>query len=138
MSYFPADMPRPEPDMDDKAFWESCAEKRLCFQGCADCGTLRHPPTPICYVCHSVNVKMVEAPEEAEVFTYNVIRHASHAAVTGSLPYIGAVVEFAGMPGVRLITNVTDIDPAEMKIGMRVRLWWDDIGENMALPRFRP
>jgi hypothetical protein len=25
-----------------------------------------------------------------------------------------------------------------MAIGMRVQLWWDDIGEGMFIPRFKP
>jgi len=39
---------------------------------------------------------------------------------------------------VRLVTNITDVPPSEIKIGAEVALWWDDIGEGMWLPRFRP
>lgn len=138
MSMFPADMPRPQPDMDDEGFWASCAESRLCFQGCADCGALRHPPTPICWHCHSVKVEWIEAPVDARLYTYNVVHHASHPAVTQAVPYIGAVVEFPALPGVRLVTNIVDADPADISIGMPVRLVWDDIGEGMNVYRFAP
>jgi uncharacterized OB-fold protein len=47
------------------------------------------------------------------------------------------VLEFPGCPGVRLISNLTDVDPAEVRIGQRVTLWWDDVGDGMFLPRFR-
>jgi uncharacterized OB-fold protein len=137
MSMFPADMPRPQPDIDDQQFWANCAGERLCFQGCADCGALRHPPTPICWNCHSVAVKWVEAPEEASVYTFNVVYHPSHPAVTKVVPYIGAVVDFPTMPGVRVVTNIVDVDPATVSIGMSVKLVWDDIGDGMKIYRFK-
>jgi uncharacterized OB-fold protein len=138
MSYFPADMPRPEPTMDEAAFWDYCSKRSLRFQSCAQCATLRHPPIPMCYRCHSCETNYVEAPMEAQVYSYTVVHHASHPAVTTKLPYVVAVVEFPTLPGVRLITNLTDVEPGEVKIGMRCSLWWDDIGDGMFVPRFRP
>ena len=138
MSYFPSDMPRPEPNMDEAEFWEHCKRRSLRFQACASCGTLRHPPLPMCHRCNSCDVDWKPAPEEAVVYTYTVVRHAGHKAVAERLPYVVGVVEFPGMPGVRLITNLTDIDPTQVSIGMRVRLWWDDIGDGMHVPRFSP
>lgn len=138
MAYFPDDMPRPEPTMDDAAFWAACAKRRLRFQACAACGRLRHPPTPVCGACHATAVKWVDAPEEAEVYSFTVVHHASHPAVVPKLPYVVAVVTFPALPGVRLVTNITDVDPADVGIGMKLALWWDDIGEGMHVPRFRP
>ena len=34
-------------------FWQSGEDGKLRIQGCADCGALVHPPTPICPVCRS-------------------------------------------------------------------------------------
>ncbi|MBK0392557.1 Zn-ribbon domain-containing OB-fold protein [Ramlibacter algicola] len=137
MSYFPDDMPRPEPTMDEAGFWEFCKDRSLRFQACTSCGTLRHPPLPMCPHCQSCGIDWKEAPPDAEVYSYTVVRHASHPAVTPRLPYVVAVVEFPALPGVRLITNITDIDPGAVRIGLPVKLWWDDIGEGMHVPRFR-
>lgn len=138
MAYFPDNMPKPIPTMDDAGFWAACRDRRLRFQACADCATPRHPPTPVCPVCHSLRTTWVDAPDDAEVFTYTVVHHASHAAVGGRLPYVGAVVVFPSMPGVRLVSNVTDCDPASVRICMELELWWDDVGEGQLVPRFRP
>lgn len=138
MALFPETMPRPEPDMDDAPFWEACARKQLRFQSCAVCGMLRHPPAPICSGCHSTEVVWSPAPAEAEVFSFTVIHHASHAAVADNLPYVVGLVTFPGLPGVKLVTNITDIPLSEVRIGMPLSLWWDDIGDGMHLPRFRP
>ena len=88
------------------------------------------------------------APDHATVFTFTVVHHASHPAVNGHLPYVVAVVNFPELAQVRLVTNVTDVDPAQMRVGMSVRLWWDRLADAdadadagarpMYLPRFRP
>jgi uncharacterized OB-fold protein len=72
------------------------------------------------------------------VYTFTVARHASHEAVKSTLPYVIAVVEFGDIPGVRLVTNITDIAPKDVRIGMALELWWDDLGSGVFLPRFRP
>lgn len=137
MAYFPADMPRPEPDWDDRDYWAHCANRELKFQACGECGIVRHPPRPMCGNCQSTKVKWVPAPDEGEIYSYNVVHYVSHPAVTTKVPYVGALIEFEGLPGVRLVTNITDVDPAKVKIGMRAKLYWDDIGDDMFIPRFR-
>jgi len=138
MAYFPDDMPGVEPNMDDAGFWDNCRRRELRFQACDACGMLRHPPSPICPHCHGTGVKWVQAPDEAEVYTYTVVHHASHPAVQSRLPYVVAVLEFPGLPGVRLVTNVTDIPPDRVQVGMQVGLWWDELKEGPPIPRFRP
>ena len=138
MSYFPPDMPRPFPQFDDQGFWKHCALRQLRFQVCADCDTPRHPPTPVCACCHSFNADWKATQGHGSIYSYTVIHHASHEAVKPKLPYVVGVIEFADVPGVRLVSNITDIDPAQVRIGMPVQLWWDDIGEGMWVPRFSP
>ena len=138
MAFFPNDMPRPAPNMYEAGFWNACAEKRLRFQACGACGQLRHPPMPICPACHSTEVAWVDAPAAAEVYSYTVVHHASHPAVVGNLPYVVGIVTFPDLPGVRLVSNVTDIPTGDVHIGMKLEVWWDDIGDGMCIPRFRP
>jgi uncharacterized OB-fold protein len=138
MSWFSETMPRPVPNMDDAGFWDGCAARRLQFQHCADCGGARHAPPPVFPSWRRVAVQWKEAPSRAEVYTYTVIHYAAHPAVKERLPYVAALVTFADLPGVRLVTNITGCDPAQVRIGLRVELWWDDVGEGMFVPRFAP
>jgi len=138
MAYFSASMPAPQPNQDDAAFWQACSERRLCFQACAACGAVRHPPLPVCPRCQSMETAWRETAGQGNIYTYTIIHHASHDAVKGKLPYVVAVVEFADVPGVRLVTNITGIEPSHVLIGMPVAMWWDEIGGGMSLPRFRP
>lgn len=138
MAYFSDGMPRPDPNRDDEGFWRGCAEQRLQFQTCADCGTCRHPPIAVCAQCRSVRVTWTPTTGRAQIYTYTVIHHAAHPAVAARLPYVTAVVSFDDIPAVRLLTNITHCDPADVRIGMAVELRWDDIGDGLFLPRFRP
>ncbi len=137
MSFFNASMPRPNPNFDDKDFWNFCKQKELRFQTCAVCEMARHPPTPLCPHCHSFNTIWKKSSGQARVYTYTVIHHASHEAVTANLPYVVAVVIFDDIPNVRLVTNITEIDPKDVQIGMPLEVWWDAIEDGMHLPRFR-
>lgn len=74
----------------------------------------------------------------AVLYTYTVIHHASHEAVAGNLPYVVGVVTFPDLPNVRMVTNVTNINPSLVHIGMHLRLWWDDVGDGTWIPRFSP
>ncbi len=137
MAYFPEGMPAPSPNFDDREFWRHCDDRELRFQCCAACGNARHPPSPVCPKCRSLQAKWQAVQGEGKVFSFTVIHHASHEAVKPNLPYVVAVVTFDDLPGVRLVSNVTDIPPSAVHIGMRVKLWWDEISDGHCLPRFR-
>lgn len=138
MALFPDIMPRVVPEMDDAQFWAHCRNRELRFQACGDCGTPRHPPTPICGACHSTAIAWPPAPSHAEVYSFTVVHYASHPAVSGQLPYVVGLIAFPDLPGVRLVSNITDCDPADVKVGMALTLWWDEPGDGQFLPRFRP
>ncbi|MCU1397225.1 MAG: hypothetical protein JWN62_334, partial [Acidimicrobiales bacterium] len=46
--------PRPATTHDIAFFFDGLNEGKLLIQQCADCGTLRHPPGPMCRNCHSL------------------------------------------------------------------------------------
>lgn len=137
MSYFEAHDVAPIPNGEDKAFWANCAQRRLTFQQCGACEAVTHPPISVCPHCQSIERGWLKAPAEATVFSFTWIHSAAHESVTRSLPYNVVVVEFPGLPGVRLISNVVDADRSSLNIGDAVTLVWEDIGGGMSLPRFR-
>ena len=137
MPYLPSNLPFPEPANEQAQFWAHCRRRRLMLQVCADCGRPCHPPLPICPGCQSLNRAWREAPLPARLYTFTVVHHASHDAVKGHQPYNVAVVEFPALPGVRLVSNVVDVAPAELVIGMALDLVWEDGPGGQPLPRFR-
>lgn len=136
MHYMPTDVPGPVRSHDDATYWRNCQDHRLTFQRCADCGRFRHPPGPICPHCQSSRDEWVEAPGQGELFSYTVVHHPAHPSVKERVPYNVVLVQFPTMSGVRLISNVTDAAPADLAIGMKLRLVWGEAGNGQAIPLF--
>lgn len=61
----------------------------------------------------------VETAETGKVLTFTVTRIAP-PDLAAEVPYVVAVLEMDD--GTRMMAQVADVDPAEVKIGMRVRM----------------
>ncbi len=136
--WFPDEMPTPAVNAETLGWWEAAAGHRLVVQRCADCGTTRHPPGPLCPRCRSTQAEWAEVPGTGSVFTFTVVRQAFIPSLADRIPYVVTAVELDGGGGARIVSNLIDIDPAEVSIGMRVEVVWEDMGPQLALPRFRP
>lgn len=134
--YFPDSMPPPMADNDTVGYWHAAAEHRLVVQRCDDCGHTRHPPAPICPECRSFNANWQDLSGRGEVFTYTICHRA--ISPDQELPFVIAVVSLEGSGGIRMITNLVDVDTSAIEIGMPVEVVWEDMSEELAIPRFRP
>jgi hypothetical protein len=106
-------------------------------QRCDDCGEFRFAPLPICHACRSSAFTWVESTGVGEVYTWTVVHHAVHPATQASVPYNVVVVRLLDCGGAKLVSNVVDIEPAELEAGMRVEVVWDVLDAGPTLPRFR-
>ena len=138
MSYLPDGMPVPTSGPDDAPFWDACRNRELRVQRCADCHAFRHPPVPVCAKCRSMHTDWVQVPGTGTVFSCTTAAHPTHPALKGAPPYNISVVLLDGAGDVRLITNVMNIPPEQVAIGMRVQLQWDELSDGQLLPRFVP
>ena len=125
------------PSVFTEPFWLAAAEHRLVLPRCIACGTFRFPPAAFCYACRAQDVEWVEHDGDGTVYSFTVIRHAVIPDVKDALPFVAAVVELPDTNGCRLIGNIVDIDPGDVRIGMDVSLDWYDVREGTAIPVFR-
>ncbi len=133
--FFPDSMPQPTVDNETLPWWQAAAEHRLVVQRCADCDHLRLPPAPICPECRSSHSDWKELSGRGELYTYTVVHRA--VARDQELPFVIAVIALEGAGGVRIISNIVDANPEELEVGMPVELIWEDMGPDLAIPRFR-
>lgn len=124
--------PRPVVNRDNAGFWEGVRQHRLLIQRCTGCGTLRHPWLPGCNTCAGPDWDTVEASGEGAVYSYVVMHHPPFPAFTP--PYAVALVELA--EGVRMISNVVGTAPDKVRIGMPVRLAFQEYDDALVLPVF--
>ena len=134
--FFPDNMPPPMADATTLPWWQAAAEHRLVVQECTACGHTRLPPSPICPECRSDAADWREVTGQGEVYTYTLVHRP--IAAGQELPYAIVVIALEGAGGVRIISNLVDVEPAELAIGLPVELVWEDMSEDLAIPRFRP
>lgn len=128
--------PLPKPNADTRAFWEGCKEQQLSFQRCSHCGQVRWPPSVICPLCHSSQMEWIVASGKGRVYSFAVYHVAFHPAFHDDIPYVTAVVELAEGP--HMLTNIVGCSPSEVKCNMPVEVLWDDVTDDVSLPKFKP
>jgi uncharacterized OB-fold protein/acyl dehydratase len=128
--------PRPQPprNQDNAFFWEGVDRGELLIQKCSSCGRLRHPPRPMCPNCQSLEWETVKSSGMGEVFSF-IIPHYPQVPFF-EYPYVVAVIALE--EGTRLISNVVDIDPGDVTIGMPVQVKFVAVDDELTLPLFAP
>jgi len=124
------------PGLDEPSafFWTSGADGKLRFLRCAACSYLIHPPAPICPACHSRDGAPVEVTGRGTLHSFTVNHQPWDGA--GDVYVIG-LVEIEEQADVRLTTNIVDIDPDAVRIGMPVEVVFEDHNP-VFVPLFRP
>jgi uncharacterized OB-fold protein len=125
--------PLPRPNALTAPFWEATREGRLTVQRCQECGAYIWTPQWACRECLSESLQWTEVSGRGTVYTYVVVHRAAIPAFKA--PYTIAVVELEEGP--RFFSDVIDIDPAEVRIGMPVEVAFEDAGP-VGLYHFRP
>lgn len=125
------------PPIDDatRPLWTGGLEGKLLIQRCEQCRRWAHPP--VAGPCPSCGGALVPEPASGKgtVFTYTVNAHTYNPAVP--VPYVIAIVELAEQAGLRFFTNLVNCDPADVRVGMAVRVVFEDHGD-WAVPLFEP
>jgi uncharacterized OB-fold protein len=129
-------MPRLLPRLSGDAafFWTSGAEGVLRLQRCHTCGFFIHPPGPVCPRCLSRDLGPEEVSGRGHVETFTV-NHQQW--IPGSDPYIIAWVSLEEQPDVRLTTNLVGIEPEDVRVGLPVRVVFEQ-NDDVWIPLFTP
>lgn len=124
--------PRPATTHDIAFFFDGLMDGKLLIQKCAQCGTLRHPPGPMCRECHSLEWTTLPSAGNGTIHSFVVV----HYPQVASFDYPNQVVLVELDEGVRIVANTLDIPRDQLVIGSRVRLVVERVDEELALPFF--
>jgi len=128
-----ADVLRPVISPDTAFFWEGTARHELRIQRCGGCGTLRHPPGPMCPVCGFARPEYDVAAGTGHVYSY-VVHH--HPPVPGrQLPIVIVLVQLT--EGVRMVGELLGTDPERVRIGLPVRVTFVEVDGDLTLPAWQ-
>ena len=92
---------------------------RLEAAKCRKCGKIHFPPRLICDGCHTRAFEKIRLAGKGNVVAFTVVQIGPEQ-FQDQQPYPVAIVELD--EGVRLTCQISDADPGEAKIGMRVQL----------------
>lgn len=124
---------RPQVNRDTAFFWEGTRQGELRVQRCGSCGALRHPPGPACPACQALQPTYDVASGRGTVYSYVVHRHPP---VPGKeLPILLVLVELE--EGVRMVGELLDATPDDVKIGAPVRVSMVRVDDDLTIPAWR-
>ncbi|WP_156960536.1 Zn-ribbon domain-containing OB-fold protein [Amycolatopsis taiwanensis] len=129
--------PLPEPTPVSKPFWDALAEHRILIQYSPSSGRYVFYPRTLAPETLADDLEWREIAGDGTLYTYTVARRPTGPPWAEALPQILAVVEWDEGP--RISTELVDVDPAEITIGMRVTpVFCDEPDDGITLLRYRP
>lgn len=126
----------PEIDQDSAPYWESVKEHKVKIQKCDACGRFRFPPSPSCYYCGSLGGSWKPITGKGVIYSWIVIHHPVDKRLANEVPFAVAFVELEEGP--RTVGRVIECRPEEIKVGMSVKIQYQDIDTDLTLLDFKP
>lgn len=124
---------------DTEFFWLGLRDHELRIQQCTDCKTFRMPPRPMCGKCQSLNWNYVVSTGRGTVYSFVMPQYPPLPFL--QYPYVVALIELD--EGVRIVSNLTDVEPSDIEVGMPVEVYYETFealpsGDELVLHQFRP
>jgi uncharacterized OB-fold protein len=120
----------------NRPFWTGGLTGRLLIAHCATCGYWNHPAAPVCRRCLSRDLAPEPVSGKGTVATYTV-NYQQWSPQVAPTPYVIALVELAEQAGLRQPTNIVNVAPGDVRIGMPVRVLFERV-DDVAVPLFEP
>ena len=123
-------VPAPAVTVESKPFFDAAAEGKFLIKRCTACNEAHWYPRSMCPHCHSDQTVWEESPGEGVVYSFSIMRKSP----TG--PYALAYVTLNEGPNV--LTNIVDVTPEDLKIGLAVKVKLQPTEGGPPVPVFAP
>jgi uncharacterized OB-fold protein len=128
------DRPLPDPNPETAFFWDAAQRGELHILRCNACGTYVHLPRPACRSCQSTDLSPAKVSGRGVVHSFTV----THFPLPGfEPPFAVALIELDEQPGLRLASNVVDVAPDDLEIGLPVEVTFEKVADDVTLPLFK-
>ncbi|RLI24243.1 MAG: transcriptional regulator [Candidatus Hecatellales archaeon] len=109
-------------------YWrESKYRYRLIGSRCTKCGAIHFPRRLVCNRCGSRELEEYKLSEKGKLLAYTVIRESPPKGYESQVPYIIGLVELE--EGVKILTQIVDVFPEEVRAGMPVEMVFRKVRE---------
>jgi hypothetical protein len=117
-----------------RPFWEAAKRHELTAYKCLNCGAFYSQVTE-CIACDNPQMSWVKVSGKGDVFTFCIYHQPFHPAWKDDIPYNVAYVKLAEGPV--MMTNIVGCPNDKIHIGMAVEVVFEDINEDISLPKFK-
>jgi uncharacterized OB-fold protein len=119
----------------NRPFWEGARRHELRIQRCNTCRKSWAPNGPVCPHCFSEDYTWDKTDGRGKIASWVVFHKVYHPAFAREVPYNVAFVELTEGP--RIISNIVGVKNKELRIGMPVEVVFDDVNDEISIPKFR-
>ena len=126
----------PEVDHDSIPFWDYIKAHNVHLQKCPKCSRLRFPPLPSCPYCGELGGEWTAVSGEGTIYSWVIVYHPIDPRLFSQVPFIIAMIELKEGP--RIIGRLVNAQPEQIKIGMPVKVVYEDIDDNLTLLNYEP
>jgi len=130
--------PLPVIDADYKPYWDAAKRHELVQYRCQICGDFSpiHYPITGCPKHGRSKMEWTKVSGKGNVYTFVVFRMLFDPAFKDEIPYNVAIIELA--EGSLLMSNIVQCKNEDIKVGMPVEVVFEDVSEEVSLPKFKP
>jgi uncharacterized OB-fold protein len=128
--------PIPVPDEISAPFFDGARGGKLMLQHCTACDGWSFPVRERCPHCFAGSLQWRAASGKGTLYTFAIMHQVMNPGFAGQVPYNVSQIDLA--EGVRMVSNVVGVANADLRIGMALEAVFDDVGEGVHVPKFRP
>ena len=134
----------PEIDDDSRPFWEGTLAGELRMQRCAETGRLIFPPRTMSPWGQHTRPEWTRVSGRGSIWSFVVPHPPLLPQFSELAPYNVVVVALNEDPSIRMVGNlvtheggaINELDPSGIEIGAAVRVVFDRVSDDVALPRW--
>jgi uncharacterized OB-fold protein len=127
--------PLPAVNEESAPYWRAAREGRLILRSCRNCGHIMFYPRIVCARCASADLDWREASGRGTIHAATVCYRAPDQSFRPDVPYVVALIDLEEGP--RMMSNITDCAPEDVRIGAAVEVWFDAATDEIGIPKFR-
>lgn len=127
--------PLPKVSPLNRPYFTAGLDGRFVLQRCQSCQQWVFYPRVACPHCLSMSLQWQDADGTGEIQSFAVVQRPQHESFMSTIPIILVAVKLPEGPIV--ISSLVDCQPEEVRIGKKVVVVFERLGDELALPRFR-
>lgn len=127
--------PLPQPTRLTGPFWDAAREHRLVVQYDPEADAWQFYPRAISVHTSRQNLEWRQVSGTGTLYSWT-LTHVPPPGFRDRAPYLIGVVELD--EGVRMMAPLAGLEAAQVKIGMRLRVCWQDLSDDITYFAFEP